>query len=148
MLLLILIFMCFSFIWAEADSANDSVARARIRRYIYTDRGKDYMLVGVPWSWVNQASKGALIIDPTVMVAQPADVFLQDGSNHGASTALMIGKNAGVSKKRRLLQFNLAGIPTNATVLNARLQMSAFSERGAPGWIVGLPFSGCKCINF
>ncbi len=128
------LFFSKDYAWAEADSANDFVARATIRRYIYTDRGKDYMLVGVPWSWVNQASKGNLIIDPTVVVAQPADVYLQDTFNHGASTSLIIGKTAGVSKKRTLLQFNLAGIPTNATVLNARLQMNAYAGNGTT-WV-------------
>ncbi len=92
------------------------------------------MLVGVPWSWVNAASKGNLIIDPTVVVAQPADVYLQDTFNHGASTSLIIGKTAGVSKKRTLLQFNLATVPTNATVLNARLQLSAYAGNGST-WV-------------
>ncbi len=67
-------------------------------------------------------------------MAQPADVYLQDTFNHGASTSLIIGKTAGVSKKRTLLQFNLATVPTNATVLNARLQMNAYAGNGST-WV-------------
>ncbi|MGH7596879.1 MAG: hypothetical protein ACREOI_11045 [bacterium] len=44
--------------YAAADSVTDFANRISLRRYFYSDRGKDYMLVGVPWSWIDSAPEG------------------------------------------------------------------------------------------
>jgi len=122
------LFLPEDFAWAEADSANENVERAKIRRYIYTERGKDYMYVGVPWEWVNNAAKGNLIIDPTTTAATNQDTRLEDASNYGSGVTLTIGKPAGLVKRRTILKFDLTGIPANATVLNAQMKLYYFSN--------------------
>jgi len=74
-----------------------------MRRYFYSDRGKDYMLVGVPWSWIDSAPEGDLIIDPTTTVTSSNDTYLQDATNFGSSTSLVIGKSSGANKKRTII---------------------------------------------
>ncbi|MDZ7360478.1 MAG: hypothetical protein ONB46_07090 [candidate division KSB1 bacterium] len=53
--------------YAAPDSVTDFSNRVSMRRYFYSDRGKDYMLVGVPLSWMDSAPEGDLIIDPTTI---------------------------------------------------------------------------------
>ncbi|MGH7495427.1 MAG: DNRLRE domain-containing protein [bacterium] len=118
--------------WAEADSANDFSERIKIRRYMYTDRGKDYMLVGAPWDWVNAAPKGNLIIDPTTTITSSDDVRLQDTNNYGSGATLAVGKPAGFTKRRTIIKFNITGVPTNATVLNAQFKLWYYSNNGTP----------------
>ncbi|MGI0015117.1 MAG: hypothetical protein ACREBU_17015, partial [Nitrososphaera sp.] len=66
---------------AVGDSLTGFSSRISLRRYFYSDRGKDYMLVGVPWSWIDSAPEGDLIIDPTTSVATSEDVWLENTSN-------------------------------------------------------------------
>ncbi|MGH7495438.1 MAG: DNRLRE domain-containing protein, partial [bacterium] len=125
-------FLPEDYAWAVADSLNDFSGRSKIRRFIYTDRGKDYMLVGVPWDWVNAAPKGNLIIDPTTTAVSNHDTRLQDGGNYGTGAVLAIGKPTGFIKRRTIIKLDLTGIPTNATVLNAQLKLWYYSNNGTP----------------
>ncbi len=86
------------------------------------------MLVGVPYSWIVGSPAGTLIIDPTIPVATSADVWLENLVNQN-STILLIGKAAYFNKKRTIIKFNVAGagIPTGATVLNARMKMKYYT---------------------
>jgi len=54
---------------AVADSITDFANRTTIKRVLYSQGGKNFMLVGVPWSWINSAQEGKLIIDPTTNAA-------------------------------------------------------------------------------
>ena len=63
---------------AVADSITDFANRTSIKRIFYSQGGKNYMLVGVPWSWINSAPTGDLIIDPTTTVTNSDDTYLQD----------------------------------------------------------------------
>jgi hypothetical protein len=115
-----------NYAWAWGDSVTEFASQVSLRRYFYSDRGKDYMLVGVPWSWVNSAPEGDVIIDPTVQPAASDDVWLEDASNYdGHAAGLLIGKAGGFPKKRTVIKFNVAGagIPSNATVLNAQMKL-------------------------
>jgi len=91
--------------YAAADSITDFSNRVSLRRYFYSDRGKDYMLVGVPWNWIDSAPEGDLIIDPTTN----KDVRLYDAGNYGSDTKLAVGKfpNANSYKARTLVKFDL-----------------------------------------
>jgi hypothetical protein len=134
---------------AVADSVNDFSNRISLRRYFYSDRGKHYMLVGVPcrrahvepWSWIDSAPAGTLIIDPSVSAAVNADVWLEALWNHdGHEAGLLIGKAAACCpKKRTLVKFDIAGagIPGSATILNAQMKLYYYgkSNGGSGAWV-------------
>jgi RHS repeat-associated protein len=125
--------------YAAADSVTDFSNRVSMRRYFYSDRGKDYMLVGVPWSWIDFAPAGDLIIDPTTNAATSDDVRLYDAGNYGSDTKLAVGKfqNTGNLKARTLISFNLTGIPSNAIVLNAQMKLKYYEavNFGVGSWV-------------
>jgi RHS repeat-associated protein len=125
--------------YAAADSVTDFSNRVSLRRYFYSDRGKDYMLVGVPWSWIDAAPEGDLIIDPTTNAATSVDVRLYDDNNYGNDTRLAIGKfpNASNYKTRTLIKFDLSGIASNATVLRATMNLKYFEavNYGGGTWV-------------
>jgi hypothetical protein len=116
--------------YAAADSATDFSNRVSMRRYFYSDRGKDYMLVGVPWNWVNSAPEGDLIIDPTTNAATSEDVRLYDGSNYGNETRLAVGKfpNTNNYKARTLIKFDLSGVEPDATILRATMNLKYYEK--------------------
>jgi hypothetical protein len=120
--------------WAQNDSATEGQAtgfagQTNVTRYFYSDKDKDYQLVGVPWRWVNSAPAGDLIIDPPVTVATSEDTWLESSGNNGGTTILLVGKArlpmTNFPKKRTIIKFNVAGasIPPSATVLNSQLKM-------------------------
>jgi len=119
---------------AVADSVTDFANRISLRRYFYSDRGKNYMLVGVPLNWINSAPAGELIIDPTTTVIGLDDVYLQDATQYGSNTSLVIGKSTGTYKKRTIIKFNVSGVPSNATVINAQMKLRYYGVTGSP-WI-------------
>jgi len=108
---------------AVADSITNFANRTNLKRVFFSQSGKNYMLAGVPWNWINSSSSGDLIIDPTTNAATNEDVRLYDAGNYGSDTKLAVGKfpNAGNRKSRSIISFSLAGIPSNATVLNAQM---------------------------
>jgi len=113
-----------------ADSITDFANRAGIKRIFYSQGGKHFMLVGVPWSWINSAPAGDLILDPTALPAVNDDVRLYDGSNYGSNTILAVGKfpNANNYKSRTLINFNLSGIPAGATILRATMTLQYYER--------------------
>jgi RHS repeat-associated protein len=125
--------------YAAADSVTDFSNRVSMRRYFCSDRGKDYMLVGVPWNWIDAAPEGDLIIDPTTNAATGDDVRLYDTANYGTSTILAVGKfpSGGTLKARTLINFNLSGVPTNATVLRATMNLKYYEavNYGGGTWV-------------
>lgn len=125
--------------YAEADSVTDFSNRVSMRLYFHSDRGKDYMLIGVPWIWIDSAPEGVLIIDPTTNAATSEDVRLYDGSNYGDDPKLTVGKfpNASQYKTRTLITFNLSGIPSNATVLRVTMNLKYFEAVNYSGgtWV-------------
>lgn len=132
--------------WAVNDSVTDFAGRVSVMRYFYSDRGKDYMLVGVPYSWITGAPAGTLIIDPTTSVATSEDVWLENTSNFdGHSVGLIIGKAADpFPKKRTIIKFNIAGSfpppPNNVTVLNAQMKLYYYAaSNGGSGLRVDPP---------
>jgi hypothetical protein len=106
---------------------------------ILLQAGKNYPLVGVPWNWINQSPVGDLIIDPTTPVTNSDDVRLYDGTNYVTSTILAVGKNpsGGTLKARTLLKFNLSGVPSNAIVLRATMNLSYYEavNFGGGTWV-------------
>jgi len=52
-----------------------------VRRFFYTERGRHYLLAGVPYPWLQSAPKGELVLDPTVSMDATQDVWLQDTLN-------------------------------------------------------------------
>jgi len=113
---------------AAADSATDFANRTPVKRIFYSLGGKYLLLVGVPWSWINSAPAGDLIIDPTAPVTNSDDVRLYDTANYGSNTILAAGKHpsGGTLKARTLIKFNLSGIPSSATVLRATMNLSYY----------------------
>lgn len=62
--------------WVEDDSTAALMARTAVRRQVYTDGGKHIMLVSVPYTWLERAPAGTLIIDPSTGVAVNRDVWI------------------------------------------------------------------------
>jgi RHS repeat-associated protein len=126
---------------AVGDSLSGFSSLISLQRYFYSDRGRDYILVGVPWNWIVAAPEGDLIIDPTTSVATSEDVWLENTSNFDQHSAgLLIGKAADpYPKKRTLIKFNIAGsgIPSSATVLNAQMKLYYYSAAngGSGSWV-------------
>jgi hypothetical protein len=122
-----------------ADSVTDFANRASLRRYFYSQGGKNFILVGVPWNWVNSAPAGDSIIDPTTNAATNEDVRLYDTSNYGTSTILAVGKfpSGSTLKARTLINFDLSGIPSNATVLRATMNLKYYEavNYGGGTWV-------------
>jgi hypothetical protein len=114
------------------DSATGYAGRVSVKRYFYSEKGKHYMLVGVPWNWINTAPAGTLIIDPTTTVTNSEDTRLQDAGNYGSGTTLAIGKPSGGNKRRVIIKFNITGISGSATILNARMNLWYYSNSGTP----------------
>ena len=119
---------------AVADSTTDFANRTSIKRIFYSQGGKNYMLVGVPWSWLNSSPQGDLIVDPTTTVTSSNDTYLQDATNYGSSTSLIIGKSSGTDKKRTIIKFNISGVPYNAMVLNAQMKLRYYGTTGST-WV-------------
>ena len=123
---------------AVADSLTGFSNRISLQRYFYSQAGKHYMLVGVPYNWITGSSAGALIIDPTTSVGASDDVWLEDNAaGLGSSTQFLIGKAASYPKKRTLIKFNTSGVPSNATVLNAQMKLYYYTavRVGTTSWI-------------
>jgi len=123
---------------AMADSVTDFANRVSVKRVFYTENGKQYLLVGVPWSWLNAAPAGEIVIDPSTSAAASDDVRLYDGSNYGTSTILAVGKfPSGGFKARTLIKFNLSGIPSGATVLRSTMNLSYYEavNFGGGTWV-------------
>ena len=123
---------------AVGDSVTGFSNRVSLRRYFYSQAGKNYMLVGVPYNWIAGSPAGDLVIDPTTSVGASDDVWLEDNATGlGSSTQFLIGKAAGYPKKRTLIKFNTSGIPTNATVLNAQMKLYYYTANngGSGTWV-------------
>lgn len=126
--------------WAANDKTGENVVP--VFRVFYTQQGRHYLLLGVPWMWVNAAPAGPLIVDPTVTIDDnledvTRDTRLQSATNYGADISLMAGKRVGAGKKRSLLKFDFAysDISSNATILNSQLNLyyySAVASSGVP----------------
>jgi len=119
---------------AVADSVTGFANRLGIKRVFYSQGGKNFMLVGVPLNWINSAPAGDLIIDPTTTVTNSDDTYLQDATNFGTNTSLVIGKSSGSFKKRTIIKFNISGVPSYATVLNAQMKLRYYGTSGST-WI-------------
>jgi len=117
--------------YAAADSLTDFANRTPVKRVFYSEDGKYYLLVGVPWSWINTAPLGDLIIDPTTTVTNSSDVRLMDGGFYGSGASLSIAKNTGVNKSRSIISFNVSTIPAGTTVLNAQMKLYYYSAVGS-----------------
>jgi hypothetical protein len=89
--------------WAFADSFIDFVNRVSLKCFLYSDRGKHYVLAGVPWQWINTVPAGDLIIDPITTVTNSDDTRLQDTGNYGSGTTLAVGKPSGGNKRRTII---------------------------------------------
>jgi len=117
--------------YAAADSLTDFSNRVNVKRIFYSQDGKTYLLIGVPWSWVNTAPFGDLIIDPTTTVTNSTDVRIMDTGYYGPGGSLSIAKNTSVSKSRSLVSFNVSTIPPSATVLNSQMKLYYYSAVGS-----------------
>ncbi|MBC6949166.1 RHS repeat-associated core domain-containing protein, partial [candidate division KSB1 bacterium] len=129
-------FFPHDYAWAVNDSVSEP---AKVRRVFYTQQGKNHLLIGVPWRWVRAAAPGPLLIDPTIYNDYANDTRLQSATNVGSETTLMVGKKSGQVKKRTIIKFDLQylSIPSNATVLNAQMQLYYFNATVAGGsaWV-------------
>lgn len=94
---------------AAADSVTDFAHRTPVKRVFYSLGGKYLLLLGVPWSWINSAPAGDLIIDPTTTVTNSDDTYLQEATNFGTNISQVIGKSTGSYKKRTIIKFNISG---------------------------------------
>ncbi len=123
--------------WAANDSTGENVVP--VFRVFNTQQGRHYLFVGVPWTWVNDAPAGPLIIDPTVTIDNSNNAFrdtrLQTATNFGTDVTLMVGKKSDSVKKRTIikLDFSTSGIPSNATILNSQLQLYYYDAQRAGG---------------
>lgn len=110
-----------------------------MRRILYSQEGKNHLLIGVPWRWVRSAASGPLLIDPTIYNDYATDTRLQSITNVGSENTLMVGKKSGQVKKRTIIKFDLqySSIPSNATILNAQMQLHYFyaSNAGGSAWV-------------
>jgi len=120
--------------YAAADSVTDFANRTSVKRIFYSQGGKYSMLIGVPWSWINSSPQGDLIIDPTTTAIGNDDVYLQDATQYGSNTSLVIGKSTGTNKKRTIIKFDVSSISSNATVINAQMKLRYYGVTGSP-WV-------------
>ena len=122
------------FAWLGSDSTDNASSRVPVRRYFYSKGNKHFMLVGVPWQWINQAPAGELIIDPSpTTVAVDRDVYIVDETNKNYKKFLEVGIADNLPKRRSLIKFDLnaAGVPSNATVVNSLLKLKFYSTSGS-----------------
>jgi RHS repeat-associated protein len=93
---------------------------------------------------MQSAPAGPLVIDPTITIDDnlddvTRDTRIQGAANWGSDATLMIGKKSDSVKKRTLIKFDFAysGIPSNATILNALLQLYYYDAQRAGGsaWV-------------
>lgn len=128
--------------WAANDGSGENVVP--VFRVFNTQQGKHYLLIGVPWTWVNAAPNGPLIIDPTITIDNnlddvTRDTRLQNATKWGSDATLMVGKKSDSVKKRSVLKFDFAysGIPGNATILNSQLELYYYDAQRAGGsaWV-------------
>jgi hypothetical protein len=131
--------------YAVADSLTDFSNRANLTRFFYSDRGKHYLLAGVPWNWINTAPAGALIIDPLATVTNSDDTWLQDAGNYGSGTSLVIGKPSGGNKRRTIIPGLPKALAGQANSTSRAYQpappCSTPAAPGAPSatWIYSIP---------
>ncbi|MFQ5638398.1 MAG: DNRLRE domain-containing protein [bacterium] len=109
-----------------------------VQRFFYTERGKHFLLAGVPWSWVRYQPKGTVVIDPSTAAATLDDVWLESAGNFNTHSAGLLVGNAGggPSKKRTLVKFDLAsaGLPADAEIVKAQLQLKYYGRSGS-SWV-------------
>ena len=122
-----------------AVSVGDSAVTGKepVLRRFYSERGKHFFAVGVPYSWIANAPAGDIVIDPTVATGATQDVWLETASNLNAHAAgLLVGKAGLGLTKRTLVQFDLSGVPANAQVVSARLKLKYYTSVSAGGsWV-------------
>lgn len=120
--------------WAVADSVTNFAGRGSVTRVFYSQAGKDYLLVGMPYNWLQTSPAGELVIDPTVTVTTvPHDAYITSGypTTNNNNAALWIGNHyPGIC--RALVQFNLSSIPANAEVLSAQMKLYFASTSSGP----------------
>lgn len=85
------------------DSLTDYSNRVNVKRIFYSHDDKTYLLIGVPWNWINSAPSGTLIIDPTTTVTNNSDVRLLNASNYGNGASLSVGKKIQRQQKPRAI---------------------------------------------
>lgn len=94
-------------------------------RRFYQQGAENFVLTGVPLTWVNQQQEGTIVLDPTVSLANtPNDAYIyatNPSTNYGSNVELRIGNHSGVY--RSLIQFDLTAIPTTATITNADMKL-------------------------
>jgi len=75
--------------------------------------------------------------DPTIAVSAIANTWLESTGINGGSTFFIIGKAYGYPKKRTLIKFDIASVPSSATVLNGQMKLYYYTANSGTGgsWV-------------
>jgi len=124
----------------ELDNPEDDVeVEEPVLKRFYQENGQDYILAGVPLTWVNSKPEGTITIDPSVFTAtldqdETEDAFVYyctkegDGlnSNYGTSTILYIRSwthSPGKKYFESYIKFDFSSLPANARLDSAKLDL-------------------------
>lgn len=106
------------------NTSDSSLTSIDLKRRIITRNGKIYVVSGVPYNWINSLPQGRVVIDPAPVVSNIAeDTWLEFNSVKGDEEFLIVGKSGVTPKKRSLLKFDLSGLPTQAHIDSAEVQV-------------------------
>ena len=98
-----------------------------MHKYFYFDRGVNYLLIGVPLTWLDAQPAGDVVIDPTTSLTVNDDVWLEDTGNKNSHQLIIVGKSRTPStdypKKRTVIEFDVSSISSSANVINAQMQL-------------------------
>jgi|GEM_PF-2943704 len=99
-----------------------------------TRRGQNYLVTGVPYTWVTAQPAGAVILDPTVAIEPPTDdvwIEYNKSSNYNNYAQLRIGRGDSYPWKRSLIKFNVTSIPGDAIILGSQMKLYYYGKYGS-----------------
>jgi|GEM_PF-2403583 len=109
----------------ENDSLSSGSRIEKLKRRFIRRNGKNFVVSGMPYSWISNLAPGTVVLDPTIVVSEDAshDTWIENTATHGTDHRLIVGTQLGYPKKRTLVKFPVDLIPSNATILDATMKL-------------------------
>ncbi|MBO8131425.1 MAG: DNRLRE domain-containing protein [Candidatus Marinimicrobia bacterium] len=118
---------------SDEDSVGGIRSWCLMRRLVYTEGGRNYILTGVPYEWIASRDRGVIELDPSVSIQPPThDVWIEYGkrNNFNSYSQLRIGRQDGWPWKRSLVKFDLSAIPEDAEITSAKIMLYFYGAYG------------------
>lgn len=118
---------------ATADSSQGKAVRREAKfRHFYSRGDANYVLTGVPYTWLQAQPPGTIVLDPSVSIDASDDVWIEYNSsnNFNGYDHIRIGRGNSFGRKRSLLKFDLSAIPQNAAILSAEMKLYFYGKYG------------------